>query len=50
MAERMNAQTMNGESWPRNVGAAVACIGRLQQQLGAEQGASEYKETRQEEG
>lgn len=34
---------MNGELWPRNVEAANVCTGRLQQQLGAEQGAASTK-------
>lgn len=34
---------MNGELWPRNVEAATACKGRLQQQLGAEQRAASTK-------
>lgn len=34
---------MNGELWPPNVETATACTGRLQQQLGADQGAVSTK-------
>lgn len=47
MAERMNAQT---NEWRIVATFAAASIGRLQPQLGAEQGESECEGSRQEEG